>query len=266
MSVQAETPTQSSTEWEGQDTTQLFRELRSTDDPARREQIREQLILMHSNLVRYLARKFANRGEPLDDLIQVGTIGLINAVDRFEPDRHIKFSTYAVPTIIGEIRRYFRDKGWNLKVPRRLKELNLAANRAIETLSQELGRSPTYAEIAESVGATEEEISEALEMGSAYHAVSLDTELSDDNEAAKSALMDLVGETDESFRRVELYAQLKDAINSLPERERKIVYMRFFKELSQTEVAKKLGISQMHVSRLQQKALNQLKEIMMRSE
>lgn len=262
-SVQADTPTQ---EWEAQDTADLFRELRATTDPDRQEHIRNQLILMHSNLVRYLARKFANRGEPLEDLIQVGTIGLINAVDRFEPDRHIKFSTYAVPTIIGEIRRYFRDKGWNLKVPRRLKELNLAANRAIEQLSQELGRSPTYAEIAESVGATEEEISEALEMGSAYHAVSLDTELSDDNEAAKSALMDLVGETDESFRRVELYAQLKDAINSLPERERKIVYLRFFRELSQTEVAKKLGISQMHVSRLQQKALNQLKEIMMRAE
>lgn len=263
MSAQAENP---APEWEAQDTHELFVELRSTQDLDRREQIRDLLILMHSNLVRYLARKFANRGEPLEDLIQVGTIGLINAVDRFETDRHIKFSTYAVPTIIGEIRRYFRDKGWNLKVPRRLKELNLAANRAIELLSQELGHSPTYAEIAESVGATEEEISEALEMGSAYHAVSLDTELSDENEAAKSALLDLVGETDESFRRVELYAQLKDAIDALPERERRIVHMRFFQELSQTEVAKKLGISQMHVSRLQQKALNQLKEIMMRAE
>ncbi|MBI3947679.1 MAG: RNA polymerase sigma factor SigF [Armatimonadetes bacterium] len=260
-----ETPTQQQ-EWDGMDTTQLFRELRAATTPERQERIRDQLILMHGNLVRYLARKFANRGEPLEDLIQVGTIGLINAVDRFEPDRHIKFSTYAVPTIIGEIRRYFRDKGWNLKVPRRLKELNLAANRAIEQLSQEMGRSPTYAEIAESVGATEEEISEALEMGSAYHAVSLDTELSDDTESAKSALLDLVGETDESFRRVELYAQLKDAIQTLPERERNIVHMRFFKEMSQTEVAKKLGISQMHVSRLQQKALNQLKEVMMRSE
>ena len=261
--VQAEPPTQ---EWEAQDTTDLFIELRATNDPDRQEQIRSQLILMHSNLVRYLARKFANRGEPLEDLIQVGTIGLINAVDRFEPDRHIKFSTYAVPTIIGEIRRYFRDKGWNLKVPRRLKELNLAANRAIEQLSHELGRSPTYAEIGETVGATEEEISEALEMGSAYHAVSLDTELSDENEAAKSALLDMVGETDESFQRVELYAQLKDAIDSLPERERKIVQLRFFKELSQTEVAKQLGISQMHVSRLQQKAHSQLKDNMVRAE
>ncbi|MDH7570898.1 MAG: RNA polymerase sigma factor SigF [Armatimonadota bacterium] len=249
-----------------QETTELLRAMRSAEDPNQRQEIRDQFILKHRDLVRYLARKFANRGEPLEDLIQVGTIGLINAVDRFEPDRFTKFSTYAVPTITGEIRRYFRDKGWNVKVPRRMKELNLAANRAIDTLSQKLGRSPTYREIAEAVGASEEEVTEALEMGSAYHAVSLDSELESGDETERSTLRDVIGEHDESLRRVELFAQLRDAIDALPERERQVICMRFFRDMSQTEVAKQLGISQMHVSRLQQKALRQLREMLTRAE
>ena len=132
---------------------------------------------MHQNLVRFLAGKFANRGEPLEDLVQVGVIGLINAIDRFDPDRGTKFSTYATPTIVGEIRRHFRDKAWSLKVPRRLQELNLAANKAAEELSQRLGHPPTIQEIAEEVGATEEETLEAIELGNAYDTVSLDSKL-----------------------------------------------------------------------------------------
>lgn len=240
------------------DTARLFREYKATRDT----QIRERLVLAHEKLVRYLAVKFANRGEPLEDLVQVGMIGLINAIDRFEPERGTKFSTYATPTIVGEIKRHFRDRAWNLKVPRWLQELNLQVMRANEQMAQQLGRSPTITEIAAHVGATEAETLDAMELGNAYETVSLDTRLSFEGETAPLTLNDLIGEDDASLWKIEQYDDLKAAVECLDNREKLIIYLRFFHDLSQTEVAERLNISQMHVSRLQHKALKRLKELM----
>jgi RNA polymerase sigma-B factor len=229
---------------------------------AKDSKIRDRLVAMHQNLVRFLAGKFINRGEPIEDLVQVGTIGLINAIDRFDPARGTKFSTYATPTIVGEIRRHFRDKAWSLKVPRRLQELNLAANKVADNLSQKLGRSPTIQEIAHAVDASEEETLEAIELGNAYDTVSLDTKLAYEGESAPLSLSEFVGDTDDSLESLEKYGDLNQAMDCLDQREKSIIYLRFFKDMSQTEVAKKLNISQMHVSRLQQKALKRLKDLL----
>lgn len=245
-------------DWSDEETEELFRKYVATRDP----KVRDQLVLMHQNLVRYLASKFANRGEPLEDLVQVGVLGLINAIDRFDPDRGTKFSTYATPTIVGEIRRHFRDKAWSLKVPRRLQELNLATNKAAEELSQRLGHPPSIQDIAEQVGASEEETLAAIELGNAYETVSLDSKLAFEGESAPLTLAEFVGGADESLQNIETYGDLKHAIESLDDREKAIIYYRFFRDMSQTEVAKKLNISQMHVSRLQQKAIKRLKELM----
>lgn len=246
------------TQWIEEDAESLFIRYAGTKDT----QIRDRLVVMHQNLVRYLAGKFMNRGEPIEDLVQVGTIGLINAIDRFDPERGTKFSTYATPTIVGEIRRHFRDKAWSLKVPRRLQELNLAANKTSETLSQRLGRSPTIQEIASAVGASEEETLEAIELGNAYDTVSLDSKLAHEDESAPLSLAEFVGDTDGSLDNLEKYGDLTQAMDCLDHREKSIIYLRFFKDMSQTEVAKRLNISQMHVSRLQQKALRRLKELL----
>jgi RNA polymerase sigma-B factor len=245
-------------EWTEEETEELFRKYIRT----RSRKVRDQLVIMHQNLVRFLAGKFANRGEPLEDLVQVGVIGLINAIDRFDPDRGTKFSTYATPTIVGEIRRHFRDKAWSLKVPRRLQELNLAANKAADELSQRLGHPPTVQEIAVQVGASEEETLEAIELGNAYDTVSLDSKLVHEGESAPLTLAEFVGDLDVSLQSIESYGDLKQAIDCLDAREKAIIYYRFFRDMSQTEVAKRLNISQMHVSRLQQKALKRLKELL----
>ena len=241
-----------------EDAESLFRAYKAT----RETQLRDRLVLMHENLVRFLAAKFANRGEPLEDLVQVGTIGLINAIDRFEPERGTKFSTYATPTIVGEIKRHFRDRAWNLKVPRWLQELNLQVMRANEQLAQQLGRSPTIAKIAAHVGASEAETLDAMELGNAYETVSLDTKLSFEGETAPLTLNDSIGGDDNSLWKIDQYDDLKEAVERLDNREKLIIYLRFFHDLSQTEVAERLNISQMHVSRLQHKALKRLKELM----
>jgi len=235
----------------------LFELFHRTRDQA----LRDRLVGQYENLVRFLASKFANRGEPLDDLIQVGMIGLINAVDRFEPDRGIKFSTYATPTIVGEIKRYFRDRSWNLKVPRWLQELNLQVTRANDRLAQQVGRPPTVAEIAEHVGCTEEEALKAMELGNAYDTVSLDTRLGLEGDAALT-LSDSLGAEDLDLGQIESYDDLKAALTQLDNREKMILFLRFYQDQSQTEVAQRLGISQMHVSRLQHRALRKLKQIM----
>jgi len=245
-------------EWTDQDAESLFAKYAETKDP----KVRERLVEMHQNLVRFLAGKFLNRGEPLEDLVQVGTIGLINAIDRFDPKRGTKFSTYATPTIVGEIRRYFRDKAWSLKVPRRLQELNLAANKAADNLSAKLGRTPTIQEIAQAVGASEEETLEAMELGNAYETVSLDTKLVNEGDSSPLSLAEFVGDTDGSLNSLDKFGDLSQAIECLDPREKAIIYLRFFKDMSQTEVAKRLNISQMHVSRLQQKALRRLRELL----
>jgi RNA polymerase sigma-B factor len=237
-------------------TPELFAEHQRTHDP----RVREALILAHMNLVRYLARKFANRGEPLEDLIQVGMIGLINAIDRFDPSRGIRFATYATPTIVGEIRRYFRDRGWAVKVPRRLQELNLAASKAVDRLTQKLDRTPTVSEVAEALEVTESQALEAMELGELYELPSLDGELGGESEESRSVLSDYVGQVDQEIERFERRARLAEALSALSPRERKIIELRFFDNLSQTQVAKRMNISQMHVSRLQQRALAKLRE------
>jgi RNA polymerase sigma-B factor len=225
------------------------------------ERVRERIIAMHQSLVRFLAQKFANRGEPLEDLIQVGNIGLVNAVDRFDALRGIKFATFATPTIVGEIRRYFRDKAWSLKVPRRLQELNQAASRAADSLASQLGRPPTVPEIARAIGATEEETLEAIELGNAYETVSLDARPEEDGESPTS-YSDILGTEDEGLSALQKHGDLVAALESLDERESAIIRLRFFQDLSQTEVAQRLNISQMHVSRLQRRALDNLKRLL----
>jgi RNA polymerase sigma-B factor len=236
----------------------LFAEYARTRDP----RVRARLIEMHQSLVRFLASKFANRGEPLEDLVQVGNIGLVNAVDRYEAERGNKFATYATPTIVGEIRRYFRDRAWSMKVPRRLQELNQAANRTAESLTSKLGRSPSVAELAAAIGATEEETLEALELGNAYDTVSLDAQMQTDSDNAPMSVAEFVGGEDEGIASLEKYGDLTAALAHLEDRERAIITLRFFHDLSQAEVASRLNISQMHVSRLQTRALTNLRKWM----
>ncbi|MEO6836622.1 MAG: SigB/SigF/SigG family RNA polymerase sigma factor [Candidatus Tumulicola sp.] len=226
------------------------------------ERLRNELVVAHLNLARFLAVKFANRGEPLDDLVQVGTVGLLKAIDRFDVERGVEFTTYATPTIVGEIKRYFRDKGWAVKVPRRLQELNLAVNRASDKLAIDLGRSPTVGELAERLGAGEEEILEAQELGQAYNLLSLDSEISGDADKKSQTLSDTVGVTDSGLELLEDRANLERAFQVLTGRERVILYLRFYESVSQTEIAKRLSVSQMHVSRLQAKALDKLRAVL----
>lgn len=237
---------------------ELFKRYHETRD----EGIRDQLVLMHKDLARLLAGKFKNRGQPLEDLIGVATIGLINAIDRYDPGRGTKFSTYATPTILGEMKRYFRDKSWHLKVPRHLQELNWSANKAAERLTQELGRKPTITEIADAIGATEEETLEAIELVNAHETVSLDNKLTLEEDTVPLTQGDVIGSQDEDIQKINAYEDLRSAIDALDPREQSIIRLRYFNDLSQTEVAKRLDISQMHVSRLQTKALKKLKQLL----
>lgn len=237
-----------------EDTKQLFAELRETGDPAKREA----LAKLHLPLVEYLAKRFKDRGEPLDDLIQVGSVGLLKAIDRFDLDRGVEFSTYATPTIVGELKRYFRDKGWAVRVPRRLQEMSLRLNKVVAQLTQDLGRSPTVPEIAKQAGVTEEEVLEALEGGQAYSTTSLDAPSGEDDDAPMR--MDRIGEEDMRLDNLEYFASLAPLIEQLPERERKIIYLRFFRGMTQSRIAEQVGISQMHVSRLLSRILEFLRQ------
>lgn len=236
---------------------ELFLKFAETHDPA----IREALVMAYSSLAAYLARKFANRGEPLDDLTQVANIGLIKAIDRFDPHRGIEFTTYATVTVVGEIKRHFRDKFWTVRVPRRLRELNNTLMKSVEGLSQRLGRSPTLQEIADESGTPFEEVVEAFELGRAYNPASLDAELAEGDEDHGTSLMDYLGEEDPELVRLEDRHTLEGALRTLPERQHEILRLRYYEGLSQAEIARKLGISQMHVSRIQRDALKRLKEL-----
>jgi RNA polymerase sigma-B factor len=237
----------------------LFAEYRRTRDP----EVRNRLVLMHVGLARWLAARYAHRGEPLEDLVQVGSIGLIHAVERFEPERGTKFATFATATIVGEIRRHFRDTTWSLKVPRFLRVLSVHVIQANETLSQRLGRSPTIAEIAAHVGSSEEETLDAMELGGIHGTISLDRPLRiEDTDNTLITLQDEVGTIDAELQRLENYHALRAAMQRLDHRGVMIVYLRFFRGLSQTEVAARLRISQMHVSRLQRKALQRLRVLL----
>jgi RNA polymerase sigma-B factor len=247
--------------WDRRRTREAFAKLAAARgvDQFAHDRLRDDLVVAYLNLVRYLAVKFANRGEALEDLIQVGTLGLIKAIDRFDASRGVEFTTYATPTIVGEIKRHFRDKGWAVKVPRRLQELNLAVNRAIEKLAVDLGHSPTVAELAKRLGVSEEEILEAQELGQAYNLLSLDTEVGGEGEKSTQTLADYIGEHDPQLLNLEDRANLERAFAVLTGRERIILFLRFYESVSQTEIAKRLNVSQMHVSRLQQKALEKLR-------
>jgi RNA polymerase sigma-B factor len=234
----------------------LFVEYQQTKNP----EIRQELVNAYSNLVYFLARKFANRGEPLEDVVQVGFVGLLMAIERFEPERGLEFSTFATPTIVGEIKRYFRDKSWTVRIPRRLQEVNQRSRLETERLQAELGRAPSVQELAARMGISEEEILEAYEASPAQHAVSLEAPADSAGEGEGLALGERLGSPDENLERVELLQLLDSAMTHLNPRERQIMYMRFVEEMPQTEVAKRLGISQMHVSRLQRAAVEHLKQ------
>ena len=223
-----------------------------------REQLRGVLVEMHLPLVEYLARRFRNRGEWLDDLTQVATIGLIKSIDRFDLERGVEFSTYATPTIVGEIKRHFRDKGWAVRVPRRLQELKLSLTKAIGELAQSEGRAPTVSELAAHLQMSEEEVLEGLESANAYSTVSLDAPDSGDDDAP--AVADSLGIVDEALEGVEYRESLKPLLERLPPREKKILLLRFFGNMTQSQIAAELGISQMHVSRLLARTLTQLRD------
>ncbi len=219
---------------------------------------RDELVTLHLPLVQFLARRFRDRGEPYEDLVQVGTIGLIKAVDRFDPERGVEFSTYATPTIVGEIKRHFRDKGWAIRVPRRLQELRISIAQATAELSQKTGHSPTIAELATHLEISEDEVIEGLEGAQAYSTSSLDAPLGDDAEAPM--LADRLGDEDPGIESIEYRESLKPLLAALPSRERRILALRFFHGMTQSQIAEEVGISQMHVSRLLAKSLATLRE------
>jgi len=219
------------------------------------EALRAALIERHLPLVTFMARKFADRGEPLDDLIQVGTIGLIKAIDRFEISKGFEFSTFATPTIVGEIKRHFRDKTWAVRVPRRLQELGASVTKATTELTQRLDRSPTPKEIAKHLGITVDDVAEALESNAAYSTVSLDV-----TSETSTSIGETFGALDEALEGVEYRESLRPLLAQLDDREKRILQMRFFDNLSQSQIATELGISQMHVSRILNKVLTHLRE------
>jgi RNA polymerase sigma-B factor len=227
------------------------------EDSPRRRALRDQLVELHMPLVVYLARRFSGRNEPMNDLVQVGAIGLIKAIDRFDPDRNLEFSTYATPTILGEIKRHFRDTGWLIHVPRRAQEMQTTLNAARADLSQELGRAPTVRELAERIDADEDTVLEALDAARAYSGVPLDV-LAAPGETVPEHPM--LGVHDEGYEQVEQRAILREAITKLPESEREILLLRFIANKTQTEIAAIVGVSQMQVSRLVARGLKRMRE------
>ena len=216
--------------------------------------MRDELVTEHLGLAHQLARRFSNRGETYDDLVQVASMAIIKSVDRFDPGRGVAFSTFATRTVIGELKRHFRDRGWAVRAPRRIQELYLELGHAISSLSQELGRSPTIAELAATTGATEEAVLEALEAGQGYRTASIDVP-----DRQEEALANRIGADDAKFAGVDDRSVLAPALAKLPERERAILGLRFVDGLTQSEIAKRIGVSQMHVSRLLASSLEQLR-------
>jgi RNA polymerase sigma-B factor len=229
---------------------ELFRRLPDQDARAR---LTERFL----PLAEHLAGRFAGRGESRDDLVQVASLGLVHAIDRFDPDRGVRFTTFASVTIVGELRRHFRDKGWSLRVPRGLQEAALLINRTMSSLWQELGRSPTVEEIAVRADLPEDTVLEAMDAVQAYSTASLDVPVGDEGGASAG---DLIGDADPAFAASDEWLQIAPAIAELPARERRILYLRFFKDMTQTEIAHEIGISQMHVSRLLSQSLTRIRE------
>jgi RNA polymerase sigma-B factor len=222
-------------------------------------QAREQLIEQYMSLVRSLARRYSYRGEQLDDLVQIGSIGLIKAIDRFDLERGVELTTYATPNIIGEIKRHFRDRGWAVRVPRGLQELNVQLSKIVEQLTVQLSRSPTIPELAKAAGVEEEEVLEALESGRAYSSLSLSTGgATEDGEDLDP--LESLGEIEHQYEVSEDRAVLAPGFKVLDERERQILHLRFFEGLTQSQIAQQVGISQMHVSRLIRRALEKIRD------
>jgi RNA polymerase sigma-B factor len=220
---------------------------------------REKLIEQYMSLVRSLARRYSYRGEQLEDLVQIGAIGLIKAIDRFDLDRGVELTTYATPNIIGEIKRHFRDKGWSVRVPRGLQELNVQLSRLVEQLTVQLSRSPTIPELAKAAGVEEEEVLEALESGRAYTSLSLSVGGGGGDDDDLDPLESL-GTEEHQYEVSEDRAVLAPGFKVLDERERKILQLRFFEGLTQSQIAQQVGISQMHVSRLIRRSLEKIRE------
>ncbi|OZM73262.1 B/F/G family RNA polymerase sigma-70 factor [Amycolatopsis antarctica] len=237
----------------------LFGQLRELgeDDP-RRARIRDDLVTGYLPLAQHVAQRFSGRGVAREDLIQVATVGVINAVDRFDPAHGSEFLSFAVPTVMGEVRRHFRDTGWMMRVPRRLKELHLALSNATTQLSQDLGRAPTPSELAKHLDLSQDEVFEGLEAGNAYNSASLDEMLSADVDDV--SLGDTLGEDDPALVDVENHEALQPLVRTLPERERRIIALRFVHNMTQTQIAERIGVSQMHVSRLLARSLTQLRK------
>jgi len=221
-------------------------------------QAREELIERYMALVRSLARRYAHRGEQLDDLIQIGSIGLIKAIDRFDVNRGVELTTYATPNIIGEIKRHFRDRGWAVRVPRGLQELNVQLSKLVEQLTVQLGRSPTIAELAKGAGVDEEQVLEALESGRAYSSLSLSVGGGGEDGEEVDPL-DTLGGIEHAYEISDDRALLAPGFKVLDERERRILHLRFFGGLTQSQIAQQVGISQMHVSRLIRRALEKIR-------
>lgn len=221
--------------------------------------LRNRLIEAHQSLVEGMASRFCRRGAPLEDLIQVASIGLIQALDRYDPHRGVKFTTYAVSTIVGEIKHYFRDCTWSIKVPRQLQEIAANLNRIDEMLTRKLGRSPTVGELAAHFGVSEEEVSESIELDRAYTPYSLDAEMGSENGEVNDRLRDLLGRPDERLHAIVEHSPLYRALAGLEERKQWILQRRYLEEWTQIEVSRELGVSQMHVSRLEREALRELR-------
>lgn len=233
----------------------IFLQWKATGDP----RLRERLILMHRSMVAFLARRFVERGELFEDIMQVGMLGLIYALDGYDINRGMKFSTFAIPTISGEIRRYFRDKVSGMRVPRQLQELHGVLQSRIEELTQQLDRTPTYAEIAFSLKIEVEEVVEAMELGAAIDPISIDERIGGEDGAS---VADSIGAPDPQLRAYEEHAILQTALEKLPEKERQILEMAYFDGHSQAEIARRLKVSQMHISRLLRRSLGELKQLL----
>ena len=219
---------------------------------------RDELVTLYLPLVHHLARPFRGRGEPFDDVLQVGTIGLIKAIDGFNVDLGFELSTYATPTILGEIRRHFRDRGWAVRVPRRIQELRQLLVSATDEISQRTGRSPSVAELAAHLGISSEEVVEGLEGSQAYRASSLDAPANFGDEG--STIGDMLGEVESAFENIEYRESLKPLLASLPARERRMLLLRYFHNMTQSQIADEVGVSQMQVSRLLNQTLATLRE------
>jgi RNA polymerase sigma-B factor len=232
----------------------LFIKYRQTRDRA----IRDELAESHLPLATHLAKRFDRRGEPLEDLIQVASLGLLKAIDRYEPDRGVEFSTFAVPTIVGELKRHFRDRAWSVRVPRRVQELHLELGAAVGELTHELHRSPTITELANRIGASVDDVLQAMDAGHAYRSDSLDAPSSTSG-SESSTLASRLGEEDSGLADLVERTEIASLLATLPERERTIIVLRFFAGLTQSEIADRVGISQMQVSRLLTRTLDSLR-------